>query len=73
MFFAKNWPKIIFSIVKQKVIFPHIAVVQEDIDVLVLLMKWLYHQMLENCIFLKRRRNNVLLNENKFKPVLKYQ
>jgi hypothetical protein len=38
MFFAKNRPKIIFSVVKQKVIFPHIAVVQEDIDVLVLSM-----------------------------------
>jgi hypothetical protein len=39
MFFAKNWPKIIFSVVKQKMI-PHVAVVQEDIDVNDSITRW---------------------------------
>jgi hypothetical protein len=42
MFFAKNGPKMIFSVVKQKVmlIFPHVGVV---------ISNYSYHQMIENC------------------------
>jgi hypothetical protein len=60
MFFAKNGPKMIFSVVKQKVmqIFPHVGVVQEDIDVLVLLMTLSPDD--RELYYLKPRRNNVL-------------
>jgi hypothetical protein len=49
----------------------YVAVVQEDINVLVLLMTLSPDD--RDLYYLKPRRNNVLLNEKKFKSVFKYQ
>jgi hypothetical protein len=43
------------------------------INVLVLLMTLSPDDRDRELYYLKPRRNNVLLNENKFKPVFKYQ
>jgi hypothetical protein len=64
MFFAKKLTENNF----QRILAESVADVQEDINVLVLLMTWSPDD--RELYYLKPRRNNVLLNENKLHQFL---